>query len=337
MELAYNKGNYIDLQNLLVNNLKDDVIFDSMQLPPEQGKGFISVLNMGDGMCVLMADVVCNQDILFKRLTDKGQFYIFQFNESMGGRIHFDNEHVLNEQVYNMQQNVVLLTNSQMPASYIIQSGMHIRTIKIILEKKHLLQFLDSETVEAFLSTYFSQWVKTGNVEPIDVDYRKIIDAVLRYKYDHPLTYTYATNRCMLLLERFITRFMKRARVKKPSLRIKDDDINRLMQVEALLIKSYIDPPPTINVLAKVAAMSPTKLKKDFKELYGVPIYEYFQMNRMNHARMLMQEGKYAIKEVGKMVGYTNLSHFAGSFKKEFGVLPSEFNARDEALQMMRY
>ncbi|RFM28905.1 helix-turn-helix transcriptional regulator [Deminuibacter soli] len=336
MEIAFNKGSYIDLQNLL-DNLKDDVIFDRIQLQPEQGKGFICALNMGDGMCALLADVTCKQDILFKQLTGGGQFYIFQFNESMGGRIHFDNEPIQHEQVYNMQQNVVLLTNSQMPASYIIQSGIHIRTIKIILEKKHLLQYLDSETVEAFLSTYFSQWVKTGNVEPIDVEYRKLIDSILKYKYDHPLTYTFAINRCMLLLERFITRFMKRARIKKPSLRIKDDDITRLMRVEALLIKSYIDPPPTINVLAKEAAMSPTKLKKDFKELYGVPIYEYFQMNRMNYARTLMQEGRYAIKEVGKMVGYTNLSHFAGSFKKEFGVLPSEFNARDEALQVVRY
>lgn len=335
MEIAYNNGNYIDLQHLL-DKLKDDVIFDRMQLPPEHGKGFISVMSLGDGMSVLMADVVCKQDLLFKQLTGGGQFYIFQFNEAMGGRIHFENDAIQNEQVYNMQQNVVLLTNSEMPASYIIQSGLHIRTVKIILEKRHLLQFLDPHVVESFLSSYFSQWVKTGNVEPIDVEYRILIDSLLRYKFDHTLTYTYAANRCMLLLERFITRFMARSKGKRPALRIKDDDITRLMKVEALLIKSYLTPPPTIGKLAKVAAMSPTKLKKDFKDLYGVPIYEYYQMNRMNYARALIREGKYAIKEVGKMVGYTNLSHFAGSFKKEFGVLPSVFISRDETLQIQR-
>src|SRR5204863_5073225 len=76
--------------------------------------------------------------------------------------------------------------------------------------------------------------------------------------------------------------------------------------------------------LSKVATMSPTKLKKDFKAMYGLPIYEYFQKNRMMRAKVLLMEGGYAVKEVGMMVGYSNLGHFAASFKKEFGVLPSE-------------
>jgi AraC-like DNA-binding protein len=70
--------------------------------------------------------------------------------------------------------------------------------------------------------------------------------------------------------------------------------------------------------------MSPTKLKREFKAMYGLPIYEYYQKNRMIRARSLLLEGKYAIKEVGIMVGYSNLGHFAGSFRKEFGLLPSE-------------
>jgi transcriptional regulator GlxA family with amidase domain len=58
--------------------------------------------------------------------------------------------------------------------------------------------------------------------------------------------------------------------------------------------------------------------------MYGLPIYEYYQKNRMIRARSLLLEGRYAIKEVGIMVGYSNLGHFAGSFRKEFGLLPSE-------------
>ncbi len=58
--------------------------------------------------------------------------------------------------------------------------------------------------------------------------------------------------------------------------------------------------------------------------MYGMPIYEYYQKNRMMRAKALLQEEKHAIKQVGIMVGYTNLGHFAASFRKEFGILPSE-------------
>ena len=78
--------------------------------------------------------------------------------------------------------------------------------------------------------------------------------------------------------------------------------------------------------------MSPTKLKNDFKRMYGLPIYEYRQKNRMLKAKSMLLMGKFSIKEVGSMVGYKNLSHFAQAFKKEFNILPSEMHDKDGVL-----
>jgi AraC-like DNA-binding protein len=102
--------------------------------------------------------------------------------------------------------------------------------------------------------------------------------------------------------------------------------------VESLLVKDFSGTPPTITALSKIATMSPTKLKKDFKSMYGLPIYEYYQKNRMMRAKSLLLSGNFAVKEVGMMVGYSNLGHFAASFKKEFGVLPSEMVTNDHAV-----
>jgi AraC-like DNA-binding protein len=52
----------------------------------------------------------------------------------------------------------------------------------------------------------------------------------------------------------------------------------------------------------------------------------------MIKAKSLLMLREYSIKEVGIMVGYSNLSHFANSFKKEFGFLPSELATRDGVL-----
>jgi AraC-like DNA-binding protein len=128
----------------------------------------------------------------------------------------------------------------------------------------------------------------------------------------------------LLLLERFLLHFLEKMKPGEIAISLKDDEINRLIKVEAMLVRDFSQAPPTITELSKISAMSPTKLKKDFKFMYGLPIYEYYQKNRMMRAKALLQEEKYAIKQVGTMVGYTNLGHFASSFKKEFGILPSE-------------
>jgi AraC-like DNA-binding protein len=104
------------------------------------------------------------------------------------------------------------------------------------------------------------------------------------------------------------------------------------MKVEALLVKNFALTPPTIEELSRISAMSPTKLKNNFKALYGLPIYKYYQKNRMLKAKTLLISGEYTIKEVGVMVGYSNLSHFASTFEKEFGYLPSEIAAKDGVL-----
>jgi len=80
-------------------------------------------------------------------------------------------------------------------------------------------------------------------------------------------------------------------------------------------------------------SLSPTKLKQDFKAMYGLPMYEYFQKNRMRHAKTLLLEGRHSIKEIGIMVGYSNLGHFAGSFKKEFGILPSDITRQKHSAE----
>ena len=79
-----------------------------------------------------------------------------------------------------------------------------------------------------------------------------------------------------------------------------------------------------VLALARMAAISESKLKKDFKTMYGYPIYEYYQKARMQAAQDKLLTGKFSVKEVAMELGYSNLSNFTIAFKKEFGILPSQ-------------
>ena len=105
-------------------------------------------------------------------------------------------------------------------------------------------------------------------------------------------------------------------------IKISKDDIRRLIEV-----RKYLDSgtsTPTFASLTKIALMSATSLKTKFKKMYGTTVFKYFQRVRMQRARILLLTNKYSVKEIGRQLGYSNLSNFSIAFKKEFNQLPHE-------------
>ncbi|MCL7930507.1 helix-turn-helix transcriptional regulator [Halomonas llamarensis] len=80
---------------------------------------------------------------------------------------------------------------------------------------------------------------------------------------------------------------------------------------------------PTLPELAQEAGLSLLKLKRGFRQLFGNTVYGLFQQERMQEARRLLNLGL-PVLVVAAELGYTNASHFAAAFKKQFGINPSE-------------
>lgn len=55
-----------------------------------------------------------------------------------------------------------------------------------------------------------------------------------------------------------------------------------LKRIETLLAQSYDEAFPGIERLSRISLMSESKLKKRFKQSFGMGLYEYFQKNRMH-------------------------------------------------------
>ena len=97
-------------------------------------------------------------------------------------------------------------------------------------------------------------------------------------------------------------------------------------------VTSYIDDHCSaqlrIGDLARLACMSPTKFKETFKRLNGQTVIRYVQGRRMSRAELLLRQGDLTIEQVGRSVGHTCASCFSALFKREIGMLPSEYRRR---------
>ena len=97
-------------------------------------------------------------------------------------------------------------------------------------------------------------------------------------------------------------------------------------------VKEYLDANFTkdhsLQDLSVQFGINQSKLKKNFKALFGVPVIEYVFNLKMNYAHSLIfDKGKY-VAEAAPIVGYKNANHFATAFKRKFGVSPSRLRAR---------
>lgn len=81
----------------------------------------------------------------------------------------------------------------------------------------------------------------------------------------------------------------------------------------------------TINELSKKYSISPTTLKKSFKEVYGKSIIKWRTEFKLDYACTLLYEEKYSISEISEIIGYKNTSNFTKAFKKHTGYTPSEY------------
>ncbi|MDR1764064.1 MAG: AraC family transcriptional regulator, partial [Dysgonamonadaceae bacterium] len=96
-------------------------------------------------------------------------------------------------------------------------------------------------------------------------------------------------------------------------------ELYRLMETE------LSNPELNISGMTDVLKISRTKLYYKIKGLTGMNPNVFFKAYKLNRAAELLSEGKYNISEIADITGFSTLPHFSASFKKQFGVAPSEY------------
>jgi AraC family transcriptional regulator, transcriptional activator of the genes for pyochelin and ferripyochelin receptors len=109
----------------------------------------------------------------------------------------------------------------------------------------------------------------------------------------------------------------------KPNQVVADEELEKLYQAKAIL-SDNIATPPSLKELSKVIGLNSYKLKKNFKELFGVPVFKHLQNERLAKAHNLLRDGEMTVQEASWAVGYDSVSSFSNAFIKKFGFRPSD-------------
>ena len=124
------------------------------------------------------------------------------------------------------------------------------------------------------------------------------------------------------ITDRVLSRFVSRKNSKHS---LNPQDVAQLFKTREILKTGVYQPATSIEDLAKIASMSPTKFKNTFKQVFGQTPYQYYLKVKMQEAKRLLDSRKYTVSEIGYRLGYSNISHFIQAFQKQMQITPGEY------------
>lgn len=292
---------------------------ERMQYPAEIGDGYTKAKIIEPGLSYRMANYSLNADIEYQRApSDKFQLILYFYQLQFDGEVYCkidDTVFESNEKAYS----IALMTTSLSRETVVFKKGTKVKGLAIQMDEHWLTANIHDFT------TYRNEMTRQKSyvADFISAKQRKIISDIFDGGEKSPLTELYIKSRVLRLAEQYLTALCSRGLTSIPDF-TNQKDFQALLKVENILLQNYAGQFPSIELLAKAALMSESKLKKLFKKAFGLAPYEYYQKNRMHRAKEMLRTRKHSVTQVGSMLGYQNMSNFSAAFKKEFNFLPSQ-------------
>lgn len=304
---------------------KSNIVSDSvLYFSGKTGKGFITATGGNTGIEVLAINVSMLTDDLTIRFQPSAEAssYILHFDEaeipSKG-----DNELSVNPVGNNADKShsSVCIADAARGKTISYPRDRVIRSLIVRVRKAsldHLIKDFDAGTIDAILRLSDGQAALSW---PITFKYRLLLNDFMTEIVQHPFRELFTIRNVSMLMEYLLQQFFVMQKLADDGNGLSNQDTRSLSRVEQHLCLHYKNEFPGIEKLSRISAMSPTSLKTKFKRYYGETLFGYYQKNKLEHARKLL-DSKIPVKVVATEIGYSNPSHFTLAFKKEYGFSP---------------
>lgn len=291
---------------------------------PVGSKGFSKAYTFEEGLSCVVHNYELNYDKIFIRRPNSEFGIIIHFTQvESASEIEFSIDgfkHSMEPGSYNL----LTVVNAQSSQQLSFASGTKYSGVSIYLENNWIEQNI-SLTASGALEYLKSARYYKGFIQ---AKQQRLVNEITGVEEGHPYPYLYTKSRVYRLLDKLMEEFSAGV-YKEMNEKLSVTDFELLQKVESILSENFPEAFPSIEKLSRVALMSESKLKRLFKQAYGMGMYEYFQKNRLHKAKELLLCGTHTITEVGTMLGYQNLSNFSAAFRKEFNCLPSEIGSQN--------
>ncbi len=99
-----------------------------------------------------------------------------------------------------------------------------------------------------------------------------------------------------------------------------------LLRAKDLADARYAEP-LEVDDLARAAGLSKAHVSREFRRTFGASPYVYLLTRRLERAAALLRNTDHSVAEICLEVGLQGIGSFTTSFKRMYGVTPTEYRA----------
>ncbi|QLY78160.1 helix-turn-helix transcriptional regulator [Clostridium intestinale] len=313
----------IDQKNIIkesnIENIFNSDSYDYFyELPKNFGRGYFSSIIPNESMKITICDFTFNENIIFNEIAKVNCLFL-----SFCVSDFFEWKNVNNKESFILEKDECFIHNSyKFITKSQMNAGERYMGLGMGIDEKRFRNIIDEHFSKEFISDF-----SVGKLSKISMSLNSklILKDILNCNYSGSLKTLYIEGKILELLTTTANDLKDNSVIQKIEGHISREDLENITKIKEVIDNNYVEP-LTINELSKLAFISQTKLKNNFKKVFGKNIYEYVVDKRMDKARELLDNSKVKVKEAASMVGYSNIGYFSRSFKERYGFSPSEYS-----------
>ena len=290
-----------------------------LEIPEKFGKGYCAGFVFNEHIRMLILNYELNENFVVKNpdINAPMRMILFKFQNVI------PKTETLSTGMQLKAIPSVLIATSSMNTDVVIPIHTNTVAINIEVDANYLNGLFDLSEKSPVLQSLLQNTQPLLFEQMIYPSLQKIVDEIVTESVDETFELFFLRIKAEELICRLLMELEKRDEKHLYALNI--HDIQTIYKVKGQMLE-HLETPPVINELAICANMSPSKLKRVFKQIFGNSIFSYYQEFRMKEAAHLLKVEKLSVSDVGYQLGFTNLSHFSRVFKEHIGMKPKQYS-----------
>lgn len=273
-----------------------------------------------DGLCICELNINSSKEIISPLLKIDGEHILMYFSFSNS----LEKESGRKEEVSLMSGEIKVSYQLESHNYELLTQFSNRHMVIAVMSKSYLTAISGNDPLIGNLMLFKNvlknqAFESAPNTYDINLAITHILGKITHNRYENPLKRQFVDSKLKglfsLLAEQEITQ------LEHTIIDTDKEVMKKLYQAKAILNKDYTDP-PTISQLSRLVLLNEFKLKKQFKETFGLTIHNYIQKVRMEEAYAMIKNNNIMIFEAALRLGYKDTSHFIHLFKKYYGFTP---------------
>lgn len=291
-----------------------------LQVPENFGAGYCAGFVFNEHIRMLISNFELSEDLVVNNPdinTDKRMIF-FKFQNI------FSKAELASTGRHSVKTPSVLIATSRINTDEVITIHTNTATINIEVNADYLNGLFDLSERSPVLQSLLENTQPLLFEQIIYPSLQKIVDEIMTEPVDETFELFFLRVKAEELICKLLMELEKRD--EKHLYPLNSNDIQTIYKVKDRMLK-HLETPPVIKELSIYAGMSPTKMKRIFRQIFGDSIFNYYQGFRIKEAARLLRGEKLSVSDAGYKLGFTNLSHFSRVFEHYMRVKPKKYSA----------